>query len=121
MGRKTFESIVAMNGRPLPKRPNIVVTHQFDYSFEGAEVVHSLDAAITRASTYGADEIHIGGGEALYRQAMPIVDRLFLTYVDELREGDTFFPTIEGFLEAERHEVRSHNGLNYEWVDYVKA
>ena len=64
MGRKTFESL----GRPLPKRRNVVITRQDDFTAEGVDVVHSLDEA---AAFYGALEVVfiIGGGE-IYRQDM---------------------------------------------------
>lgn len=89
MGRKTFESI----GRPLPKRRNIVVTRQEGYSPEGVEVVSSLDAAIA-AVPAGEETFVIGGGE-MFKQALPIADRIYLTRVDADVEGDAFFPSLE--------------------------
>lgn len=121
MGRKTFESILSMNGRPLPNRQNIVLSHQSNYMIDGVETATSLEAALEKARAHKPEEIHIGGGEPLYRQALPFVDRLFLTYVDDDCEGDAFFPEIDGdFVETKRHGVRIHNGLTYEFVDYER-
>jgi dihydrofolate reductase len=89
MGRKTFESI----GRPLPKRRNIVITRQEDYKPEGVEVVGSLEAAITAVPT-GEEAFVIGGGE-IFKQALPLADRVYLTRVEADVEGDAFFPVLE--------------------------
>lgn len=91
MGRKTFESFP--NG-PLPGRRNIVITRNPDYSHPGIEVVGSLDEAI--ALVKDTDEaIVIGGGE-IYREALPLASRLYLTEIDAHRDdADTFFPTID--------------------------
>lgn len=96
MGRKTFESI----GRPLPGRTNIVVTRQEDYHApEGVIVVPSLEAALERAQEIAkadrANEVMIGGGAEIYRQAMPFADRMYLTQVALEPEGDAFFPQID--------------------------
>ena len=86
-------------GKPLPGRINIVVTRQKGYQPDGVLVIDSLDAAIDHASTMaeadGVDEVFIGGGGELYRQAMPLADRLYITEVDLAPEGDTVFPAID--------------------------
>jgi dihydrofolate reductase len=87
MGRKTYDSI----GRPLPGRRNIVVTRNQDFSAPGIDVVHSLREAI--AACGGADAF-ITGGAALYAEALPLVDRLYITEIDATLEGDTFFPAL---------------------------
>lgn len=95
MGRKTFESI----GKALPGRINIVVTRQKGYQPDGVLVIDSLDAAIDHARTIagaeGVDEVFIGGGGELYREAMPLADRLYITEVDLAPQGDTVFPAID--------------------------
>ena len=99
MGRKTFESI----GRILPKRTNIVVTRDRSYRVEGGAVVYSLDEALDWAKrSPGADEIFIIGGAEIFRQALPLAHRLYLTEVHWPFEGDTHFPE---FPEAEFKEV----------------
>lgn len=89
MGRRTYESI----GRPLPGRINIVVTHQRGYEAPGCVVVHSLDEAWKAAD--GAGEVSVIGGTALFRDTLPIADRIHLTQVQANVEGDTFFPAID--------------------------
>ncbi|WP_210397138.1 dihydrofolate reductase [Motiliproteus sediminis] len=95
MGRKTFESI----GRPLPGRTNIVVTRDPAYQRDGIEVVHSLDQAIERAEQValinGGDEALVIGGAELYAQALPRIERLYLTQVHDEVEGDAYFPAFD--------------------------
>jgi dihydrofolate reductase len=96
MGRKTWQSI----GRPLPGRLNIIVTRDKDFRAEGAEVVGSLAEAITLATARarcmaGADEICVVGGGEIYREALPLADRLHVTHVLAEVEGDTRFPDID--------------------------
>ena len=90
MGRKTFESFGA---RPLPGRHNIVVTRDPDYRAEGATVAHGIDEALAAAGD--ADEIMIIGGAELYRQLLPIADRLYVTRVHGRFEGDAWFPAFD--------------------------
>lgn len=92
MGRKTWESM----NRPLPGRANIVITRQPDYPAEGARVVPDLDAAIALAESIalidGVDELMVIGGAEIYRLALPLADRLYLTEVHAEVAGDTYFP-----------------------------
>ena len=121
MGRKTFESIVEILGGPLPGRTNIVVTRNADYQHEGAATVTSLEAAFAAALKESPTEIHIGGGEELYKQALPYVDRLHLTFFHDEKEGDTFFPDFtEAFVVTKEHPVQVHEGLEFQWVDYER-
>jgi dihydrofolate reductase len=97
MGRKTWESFPR---RPLPGRLNIVVTRDPAYRAEGAETVPSFDDAIALARARGrcmpgADEICVIGGGEIYRQAMPLADRLHVTHVLAKIDGDTLFPAID--------------------------
>jgi dihydrofolate reductase len=94
MGRKTYESI----GKPLAGRRNIVVSRQDGFHPAGVEVVPTFDAALDLAKGPAAAEhevMVIGGGE-IYRAAMPIADRLYITHVDAAPEGDAWFPVIDG-------------------------
>ncbi len=122
MGRKTFESILAILGKPLPNRTNIVVTRQTDYTTpDGVLVAPSLDEAFTLALTEQPSEIHIGGGAELYRQALPMVDRLYLTHFHDDAGGDTTFPEYEHlFTEVNRSPLHTYEGISYEWVDYER-
>jgi dihydrofolate reductase len=87
MGRKTFESI----GQALPKRRNIVVTRNTEYQAQDCEVASSLEAAL--ALVADEKEICIIGGAQLFQEALPMADRLYLTFIDLTVEGDTFFPS----------------------------
>jgi dihydrofolate reductase len=117
MGRKTFESIIAILGKPLPGRTNIVVTRDQNWQYEGVLVFHSLEEALAKARELDQEEIHIGGGADLYAQALPFVDRLYLTLIDDAKEADTFFPEYEKeFTKVISEEAHEHEGLNYRWV-----
>lgn len=121
LGRKTFESIIEILGKPLPGRTNIVVTRNADYQHPSAETTASLEAAFEIAVRETPTEIHIGGGEEIYRQALPYTDRLHLTFFHTTKLGDTFFPDFtEDFVEVGRSAIQTHQDTNYEWVDYVR-
>ena len=110
MGRKTFESI----GHPLPDRTNIIVSsHEFPNS------VKSLDEAIVLAKTSpGSEEIFIIGGGSIFKQAMNLADRLYLTVVDlEAPDADTFFPDYSRFSHVVSEEPQQD--LEYPSVFYV--
>ena len=109
MGRKTFESI----GRPLPGRTNVVVTRNSQWRGEGVHVAGSLEDALklSRAQAYidAADEVIVIGGATLYREAMDVVDRLYVTQVHTNTVGDAFFdaPDIDIFA---RSTSQNHPG-----------
>jgi dihydrofolate reductase len=88
MGRKTFDSV----GKPLPKRRNIVVTRQ-DITIPGCEVVKSIEDGL--ALCKGEDEVFIGGGAEIYKLAMHLTDRIYLTIIHKSFDADTFFPEID--------------------------
>jgi dihydrofolate reductase len=111
MGRKTYESI----GRLLPGRTTVVITRQTDLEVPGAIVVHSLDEALQVAA---ADpEVFIVGGGEIYRQAMPLVDRIYQTIVHAKVDGDTVFPPLAEaqwvLTETERHIADERNQFEY--------
>lgn len=104
MGRKSFEEL----GRVLPGRPNIMITRQKDYNAEGLYIVPSLEAGIEKAKTFGTEEIFITGGGEIFKMALPIIDRLYLTRVHAEVTGDTYFPEFDPrgwkLVKNERHE-----------------
>lgn len=89
MGRKTWESIK----RLLPGRTSVIVTRQQGYAVPGALVVDSLHAAIKACGT--DDEIFVIGGGELYRETLPLAQRIYLTTVDAEPEGDTLMPEFD--------------------------
>ncbi|HEX5804098.1 MAG TPA: type 3 dihydrofolate reductase [Azospira sp.] len=116
MGRKTWESL----GRPLPGRRNIVVSRNADYALQGAELVGSLEAALRLAAE--AEEVFVIGGAELYRQALPLAQRLYLTEIDASHAGDAWFPAFaaDEWREAAREEHTSADGLAYAFVRYER-
>jgi dihydrofolate reductase len=117
MGRKTWESLPAAF-RPLPARRNIVVTRNHHYAAEGATVTCSLPEAIAIAGEN--DETFIIGGAELYRQALPLAQRLYLTEIAQPYDGDVFFPEVEAaqWLEVSRTPQRSASGMEFAFVVY---
>ena len=99
MGRKNWESIPE-RFRPLPGRPNIVLSRDATYIAEGATCLTSLQAALEKAGETGEDEAFIIGGAQIYGLALDsgVVDTMYLTHVEREYEGDTFFPE---FAEAD--------------------
>lgn len=91
MGRKTYQSI----GRPLPGRPNIVVSHNPDFSADGIIVQDSLSSAIDHAEKLPGDEAMIIGGAALYADALVYAARIYLTEVHADVDGDVCFPEFD--------------------------
>ncbi|HET7160062.1 MAG TPA: dihydrofolate reductase [Burkholderiales bacterium] len=98
MGRRTYESI----GRLLPGRTSVIVTRQHEYVVPGALIAHTLADAI--ATCCDDRECFVIGGAELFREALTMADRLYLTVVDAEPPGDTFMPELD--LNAWR-EVRS--------------
>jgi dihydrofolate reductase len=102
MGRKTFESL---GGKPLNGRVNIIITRQKDWSHEGVVVVHSLADALFFAKESDYNEVFIAGGGEIYAQAMSQANKIYMTRVDAVIDGDTFFPEIDNSDFAISNEV----------------
>lgn len=122
MGRKTFDSM----GRPLPGRTNIVISRNPAYQAMGAKVVPSLEEALVLAENValidGEEEVVVIGGADIYRLALPLVDRLYITEVHASIEGDTQFPPVDwdqwSESARERHEAEGPNPYDYSFVIY---
>jgi len=125
MGRKTWESL----GRPLPGRPNIVVTRQPGYRAEGAYCVAGVEAALTLAEELAqaseADELMVIGGAEIYRAALPLAQRLYITEVHADVTGDTFFPdwNRKDWQEVSRQpqDAGETGQYDYSFVVYERA
>lgn len=89
MGRRTWDSI----NRLLPGRRTVIVTRQPGYEVPGATVAHTLEAAI--AACGGDDEVFVIGGAELYRAALPLANRIYLTTVEAAPAGDTLMPEFD--------------------------
>ena len=124
MGRKTFESI----GRPLPGRTCIIVTHQPGYTVKGAIVVNSITEALGACSSDMPEHVaesagmerenFVIGGAEIFRQALPMCDRLYITEIQRDFEGDVLFPEFnqDEWIEVSREEHMDDSGLEYHFV-----
>ena len=117
MGRKTFEAL----GRSLPDRRCFVVTNNGMYQAPGCEVVNSLSQAIKR--TESAGEVFIIGGGEIYRQALPDVEKIYLTRVHMSPDGNVFFKFDQaGWREISRedHKADERNECDYSFIELVR-
>jgi len=103
MGRKTYETI----RRPLPGRTMIIITRNKAYHADGCIIAESLDEALRLAEESGEGEVLVIGGGEIYRQALPFVNRIYLTTVHAHVPADVFFPelNLEEWKEIWREEV----------------
>lgn len=116
MGRKTWESIPE-KFRPLQNRTNIVITRDLNYSANGAVVASSIKKALEEASeSVGFEEIFVIGGAEIYKETLPLANRLYITKVDTDVEGDAFFPEYSEFKKVISEESGEHEGLKYSYV-----
>lgn len=118
LGRKTFESI----GRPLPNRRNIVITRNKNFKPEGVEVVHSIEEALSLADD--DNEVFVIGGEEIYKQALPLVDKVYLTKVQAEVDGDAYFPELgDEWKEVSKIENKAdeENEYDYDFLEYIRS
>ena len=109
MGRKNFESIPEKY-RPLKNRTNIIITKNNAYKADGCLVVKTIEASLTKAKEdKTAKEIFVIGGGQIYRKFLEenLVDRMYITHIDERFEGDTFFPEID-YKNWSSNEIINH-------------
>ena len=120
MGRKTFDSLPK---GALPNRRNIVLSRSTRLELPGAEVYASLEEALLHCAD--DEQVFIMGGASVYKQAMPLADRLYMTEIDaEAAEADVYFPAIDHELWHEtKRDVRradDRHPCNYAFVDYER-
>ena len=118
MGRKTFDSI----GRPLPGRLNIVITRNPEWQHSGVKTAASLQEAVAIAAEENPQdqealilEVMVIGGEEIYRTAIELADRLYITQVQAEIEGDAFFPQYNEseWQEVSRQQPESQGDIPY--------
>ena len=142
MGRKTFESFPK---GALPNRRNIVLSHDTSLTFPGAEIFPTLSAALAAClpspsatplsdlpqptssalSPQPSDEIFIIGGASVYRQALPLAQKLYITLIDDLpTDADTFFPLTDSRdwqpVFREPHLADDRHAHSYTFIDYLR-
>ena len=111
MGQRTFESI----GKPLPQRINIILSRDDNFSPSGCFVAKSIDEALKQ--TKGAIEVMIIGGASVYKQFLPLTNKMYLTMVEEDFEGDAYFPEFS-YNEWEETERVVNKG--YSFITLIK-
>ncbi|MEJ2078959.1 MAG: dihydrofolate reductase [Acidobacteriota bacterium] len=120
MGRKTFDTM----GKPLPGRRNIVITRRPHLEIPGAEVVSSLEAALSLVNVQ-EEEVFIIGGSEIYEMALAIADRMYLTLIHESFEGDTFFPEFDEsdwvVVSRRDHEADERNPHAFSFLTYERS
>ena len=116
MGRKTFDSI----GKPLPGRKNIIITRNNNFKAAGCEVYTDINEAIKNCEP--EEECFVIGGAELFRIALPLANKLYLTKIHHQFEGDTFFPALENRIwkltDADHHLKDEKNKYDYSFFIY---
>ncbi len=116
MGYKTYLSI----GRPLPGRTNIILSKEL-INIPGCIVCTSLDEAIKKGREIDSEEVFIIGGGSVYAQTIDLVDKLYLTIVDDVVEdADTFFPEYDQFNKIVKEEYFETDELKYSFVELIR-
>ena len=113
MGRRTYEEI----GAPLPNRTTVVVSRTKSFSAENCFTASSLAEAM--ALCQGKD-IYVAGGAALYREALPLVDRMYITEIHAAFDGDTFFPPFDPTAFERIEEIPVDGEIPYTYTTYIR-
>lgn len=115
MGRKTFDSIK----QALPKRHNLVLTHDLGFSAHDIDVVHSKEDVLKR----NFSALIVVGGEEIFRLFLPECQKIYLTIVHTVTAGDTYFPEIPDFIikSCEFHPSDERHAYSYSFIEYVRA
>lgn len=114
MGRKTYESLPI---KPLPKRKNIIITRNKDLKIEDCDVFNSIEDVIKHCKDNNYEKIFLIGGESIYKLGMSLANKLEITHVDIIPEGDTFFPEID---EKEWKAIVEEKHEGYSFVTYIR-
>lgn len=117
MGRKTYESV----GKPLPGRENVIITRNADYQADGCTIVTSLEQAIEHLAK--VEEIMIIGGTEIYRLALPMAHRMYLTFIDLEVDGDAYFPEWDDSVwqqESMESFPAQDSKPGYAFVEYLR-
>jgi len=120
-GRRNYEA----EGKALPARVNIVITRNPGFHISDAIVVHQLDEAIEIANRSEEDELFIVGGAEIYKLAMQVTERIYLTRIHAQFEGDTFYPeldmTVWKQVSIDRRKADGKNPYDYDFIIYERA
>lgn len=113
MGRRSFEEI----GSPLPNRKTILISSTFNYHDKHCTTVDSLAKALEITK---GDEVFIAGGAKLYEEALPLVDTMYITVIDKVIDGDTFFPRFDESNYIKTWEERHDGDIPYTYLTYER-
>lgn len=123
LGRKNYESL-PKKFRPLPDRTNVVITRQKNYEAQGALIVHSIEEALNIAALNRESEAMVIGGADIYTLALPLADRLYITEVNAVVDGDVYFPKFDKSKWKEISRVHHHaddrHAHSFDFVVYEK-
>lgn len=124
MGRKNYESIPP-KFRPLPNRPNIVLTRQNNFQADGCVILKNLEEAIELARKNGETEAFIIGGAQIYKLGLAIADKMYITEVHARFDGDTYFPTFDNSewheTTREHHPKDENHDYSFDFVTYERV
>jgi dihydrofolate reductase len=124
MGRKNYDSLKG-KFKPLPDRTNIIITRQKNLQAPGCIILNDIEAAVDVARKNSETECFIIGGSEIYKLAMPLTTRLYLTEIDADIDGDTFFPAIDKsrWKEVSRthHNADERHKYAFDFVRYDKT
>jgi dihydrofolate reductase (trimethoprim resistance protein) len=114
MGRKSFEEI----GRPLPNRKTILISNTQNIATENCTTVKSLSEAFDLVKN--SDEVFVAGGGQVYKEAYPYADRIYITVIDKIIDGNVYFPTIceDDFVKL--YEERIDGDVPYTYYTYER-
>ena len=119
MGRKTLESFP--EGKPLPNRINIVMTHSHHYSCEGVIVCHNIQEVLKEISKNLKKYVFIVGGSSIYEQFLPYCERAYVTKVYQTFIADTYIKNLDNDYHwklIEQQPVQEENGIKYAFLTY---
>jgi dihydrofolate reductase len=119
MGRKTYESIPEKY-RPLKGRINIIISRNKEYIMSGCIVCHSLPEALESAKKTGKKEVFVAGGGQIYKQAIALTDKLYLTVIKAGFEADTFFPDYSQFKKVVSKKKIKNKKYQYCFLELKK-
>lgn len=119
-GRRNYEA----EGKALPGRINIVLTRNVDYQINDGIVVNKLEKAVDIARKSGEKELFIVGGAEIYKLAMPLTDRIYLTRIHAVVDGDTFYPELDmntwKEVSIDRRKADENNPFDYDFIVYER-
>ena len=113
MGRRTYEEI----GRPLPNRTTIVVSNSKNFDSENCYTASSLHEALKIA---GDRDVYVSGGSKLYKEAINIVDKMYITEIHKVIEGDTYFPEFDKNMFTKNVDKKVEGKIPYTYITYTR-